>query len=275
MLIVYRDQSHKTLKKVKQAVSWFKKHLIVVHLMVQSDLLKNNVNYDKKKIDFVLVLGGDGTYLRTVHFIARYSVPFLGINIGSLGFLTVHRQELMEHCLDLVLKNQIMIEKRTLIEVSLYKENKLLHQYLALNDIVIERGSFSHLISVSIDIQKQKIYALKADGLIVSSPTGSTAYNLAGGGPILHPFVNALAVTPICSHSLTHRPVIVPDDFLISLRINNNTQHAFLTVDGEKKAPISKKHFMTICKSRVKHKSFKLKNYNHFSLLKDKLNFSK
>ncbi len=259
---------------MKQVVQWFKKHQIITHLLIQSQL-SGLVSFNKKKIDLIVVLGGDGTYLNAVHFFsAASSIPFLGINIGSLGFLTVHRQKFLENYLESAIQGKMAEEKRALLDIEVKKSHQVINRYIALNDLVIERGSFSHLISISIAIQNQNIYSIRGDGLIVSSPTGSTAYNLAAGGPILHPQVNALAITPICSHSLTHRPVIVPNHCAISFRLDHPNPVAFLTVDGQKKMSISNENQMTVNQSQMQHKTLRDKKYNYFLLLKDKLKFS-
>ena len=273
ILIIYRNNSSGIIQIVTQVEKWFSKHKIHAHTFSQSSLSENPPIH--LEIDLVLVLGGDGTYLKAVQYTPDHSVPFLGVNMGSLGFLTVHRQELIIYCLESVLQGKMVLEERSLIDVSLtMKKGQDNNTFLALNDVVIERGSFSHLINISITIQDQNIYSVTADGVIVSSPTGSTAYNLAAGGPILHPQVNSFAVTPICSHSLTNRPVIVPDTYAMSFRINNEHQSAFLTIDGQKMAQISKEQSVQIKKSIMKHRTLRQVEHNDFLLLKDKLKFS-
>ena len=272
ILIVYKNDSPNIKYILNQAKQWFTKYQINTKIFSQSSLLKEgSFDFD---IDLVLVLGGDGTYLQAVQYVSDHSVPFLGINMGSFGFLTVYRQESIIHCLESVLKDKMVLEKRSLIDISLKRETQENKSFLALNDMVIERGAFSHLIDISITIQNQNIYSVKADGLIVSSPTGSTAYNLAAGGPILHPQVNSFAITPICSHSLTHRPVIVPDTYEIFFKINNENQSAFLTIDGKKITQIASADLIKIRKSNIKHNTLREINHNDFLLLKDKLKFS-
>ena len=271
-LVIYKNESPNIIQMATQAEKWFKKKQINTLIFPQSSLL--NPPSLKNNIDLVLVLGGDGTYLQAVQHIPDHSVPFLGINMGSFGFLTVHRQESIIYCLESVLQGKMILEDRSLIDIAVNQETNQKSQFLALNDMVIERGSFSHLINISIAIQNQNIYSIKADGVIVSSPTGSTAYNLAAGGPILHPQVNSFAITPICSHSLTNRPVIIPDTCEMSFRIKNINQSAFLTIDGRKMAQISNKNIVKMKKSLMKHKTLRQENHNDFLLLKDKLKFS-
>lgn len=272
ILIIYRDNSSDIIQVVTHAEKWLKRKQLNTQVFSQSSISKQApIRFD---VDLVLVLGGDGTYLKAVQCLPDHSVPFLGVNMGSFGFLTVHRQELIIHCLESTLKGKMALEERSLIDVSLQINKNQDNKFLALNDMVIERGAFSHLINISISIQDQNIYSLTADGVIISTPTGSTAYNLAAGGPILHPQVNSFAITPICSHSLTNRPVIFPDTYEMSFRINNENQSAYLTIDGRKMAQISKEQPVQVKKSTMKHRTLRQTEHNDFLLLKDKLKFS-
>ena len=269
VLIVYREGSREAAQTAQRTEQWFKNHHISVDVRSQVDL--NNPSVYEKKVDLTVVLGGDGTYLKAVQFISNHLVPFLGINMGSFGFLTVHRHEFMDRYLNSVLNGKMYVEERALIDI-LVLNQKHVRKYKALNDLVIERGALSHLIDISIAIENQDIYSVKADGLIVSSPTGSTAYNLAAGGPIVHPQVKSLAVTPICSHSLTSRPVVVPDSWEMSFQIKS--EKAFLTIDGRNTAQISNEHKVVVKKSNKKHRTLREPHHNDFLLLKDKLKFS-
>ena len=270
-IIIYRDNSSNMLAFVSRIKKWLKQKGIKTKTFSQSSLI-NQTGLDFPA-DFVLVLGGDGTYLQAVQSVPYYDSPFLGINMGSFGFLTVHRQSNIISCLNSFLKGEMQVEKRSMMEVSLYQGKKKQGQFLALNDMIMERGAFSHLISIAIYIQNKTIYSVKADGLIISSPTGSTAYNLAAGGPILHPQVKSYAVTPICSHSLTNRPVIVPDTYEMMFKLTNKDQKAFLTIDGQKKAQISNHHSVKMRKASVHHRTLRSKNHNDFLLLREKLQF--
>ena len=162
MLIVYRSELPDIIQIVRQAEYWCEKRKIRTHSFSQSSLSKES--FSDSDIDLVLVLGGDGTYLNAVQYISNYSIPFLGINMGSFGFLTVHKQDSLESCLESVVEGNMISEERSLIDVSCYQEEKQKNKYLALNDMVIERGNFSHLIDISIIIQNTNIYSVKADG---------------------------------------------------------------------------------------------------------------
>ncbi len=272
MLVIYRDSSEGILQSLKEVEQHLKKKAIQIKSFPQSAL--NKISYEGLQPDLALVLGGDGTYLQAVQFIPDDDIPFLGINMGSFGFLTVYRKQQILSCLDTVLEGKMQIEERSTMQITVRESSKQDRTYKALNDMVIERGNFSHLINISITIQNQNIYSVKADGLIISSPTGSTAYNLASGGPILHPKVQAFAITPICSHSLTHRPVIIPDTCSMHLQINNQNQAGFLTIDGQKVEEINQQHIVILQKSDSTHRTLREQKHNDFLLLKEKLKFS-
>jgi NAD+ kinase len=226
-----------------------------------------------KKIDLVIVLGGDGTYLEAVRMTEGAPIPFLGVNLGSLGFLTAHRAEDLEEVVALTLNGKMKTEERTLLEVKVVKENKTKNHWIALNDFVLERGSASHLIHLNLEIGGQPVSDIKADGMIVASPTGSTAYNLAAGGPILHPFVDAVVATPICPHSLTSRPFIFPDDQVVSMTLMGEHPKAMITVDGQKMAELGIGDQVCVKKSKLKHVMLRKPDHNYFMLLKEKLKF--
>ena len=272
VLVIYRDSSEGILQSLKEVEQHLKKKSIETKSFPQSAL--NKISYEGLQPELALVLGGDGTYLQAVQFIPNDDIPFLGINMGSFGFLTVYRKQQILSCLDTVLEGKMQIEERSVMQITVQDSARQDRIYKALNDMVIERGSFSHLINISITIQNQNIYSVKADGLIISSPTGSTAYNLASGGPILHPKVQAFAITPICSHSLTHRPVIIPDTCSMHFQINNQNQAGFLTIDGQKVEELNQQHIVTLQKSEKTHRTLREQGHNDFLFLKEKLKFS-
>lgn len=264
-VVVFRDAQIQV--QAESAAQWLRGKGVQAQIFSQS-LLKNKVL--KKNIDFILVLGGDGTYLSAVQWVQNVSIPLLGVNMGSLGFLTVHSKEKLYECLQKILDGQMILDQRSLLNVQAGSRKK---QALALNDVVIERGVTSRLIDISVYLNNKWMYSLKSDGLIVSSATGSTAYNLAAGGPILYPSVRAFVVTPICPHSLTHRPVLFPEDQVLKLVIENAAEGALLTVDGRRQSKLSKSSSVIIKKSKKMHQSLRASKESGFIFLKDKLKF--
>lgn len=275
--IVYRLHSPAAVRMSKQLSQKLKakrykvftapeqKQIPHTHLLVSSN--------DLKEMSLVIVLGGDGTYLRAVRLLKGHPVPILGFNMGFLGFLTAHSIRDVFATVDQTLKNNMVVHSRSRLHAQVkLKSNKRI-SFDALNDIVIERGSFSQLISTSVYFDKSLVNQIKADGLIISSPTGSTAYNLAAGGPILHPEVNAFVVTPVAPHSLTTRPLIFPDDKKLVLKLDHQTSVAHLIIDGQKVLELSHEDEVTITKDPVDHLMIRKPHHNFFELLKEKLKF--
>ncbi len=224
---------------------------------------------DFDQIDLVVVLGGDGTYLQAVRRLNGRKTPIIGINLGSLGFLTDNRIEELQTIMKATLNNQMDKRPRSVLKISVNGQ----HHALALNDMVIERGDRTHLLNIGIYWGGQLVTETKADGMIVASPTGSTAYNLAAGGPILHPEVRAIVVTPICPHSLTTRPFIFPDDKEIELKVIGQDRTAILTVDGKKTMEINSSHTLTVSRNSQDHHIIRHPTHNFFNLLREKLKF--
>jgi len=182
--------------------------------------------------DLAVVLGGDGTILSVAR---RYpgGPPILGVNLGHLGYLTeVPREELYPALLE-ILAGRFTLEERSLLEVRLERQDGSVREFLALNDAVVAKTALSRIIELSVLADGRSVSRYRADGLVISTPTGSTAYNLSAGGPILHPHLPVTVMTPICPHTLTLRPLVVPDTSLIEVRLETPAESVFLTVDGQ------------------------------------------
>lgn len=230
----------------------------------------------KKQLDaleLTIVLGGDGTYLRAVRLLEGRSVPVLGFNMGSLGFLTAHSAESTFEVIDEALKGKMELRPRSMIHAIVHRGSKKRAEFHALNDMVIERGSMSQLINTSIYSDKFLVSHVKADGFIIASPSGSTAYNLAAGGPLLHPESPVLVVTPVAPHSLTSRPLIFPDQGELSFKLEGKTQKAHFIVDGQKQTEITAQDRVVISRSCYDHLMVRSPGHNFFHLLREKLKF--
>jgi NAD+ kinase len=190
-----------------------------------------------RKADLVLVLGGDGTLLKTARRLSRHKVLILPVNLGNLGFLTEAMPEKIFETLDKVFKNQYYTDRRSLLRVTVYRNSKKFHTSLALNDTVINQGAFARLIKMHLAIDDRKLVRFRGDGLIISTPTGSTAHSLSAGGPIVHPMVEGLLITPMNPISLSMRPIMVPLDKTVSVTIDTqrreDTPLIGLTIDGQ------------------------------------------
>ena len=185
------------------------------------------------RVDLLVVLGGDGTLLATARALNRKPVPILAVNLGGLGFLTeITREELLP-TLETVLAGTHQTDRRVQIEGELIRADEILTPFLALNDVVLNKGAIARILDFEVRVNGQKVSTYKSDGLIVSTPTGSTAYSLAAGGPIVTPSVEAFLVTPICAHTLTHRPLVLPNTASIEVTVKSLREAAYLTVDRQ------------------------------------------
>ena len=275
--LVYRLATDSAVHLANSLADWLKSKGCRVYTAPEQQLIKGTLPLKKSKLksmSLVIALGGDGTYLRAIRLLEQSSVPILVVNLGSLGFLTTIKAHEAFRAAEQTLKGQMKLAPRSLIELTLMKNGKRKTRILALNDIVIERGSLSQLINVSITADGtpdgQSIFEVKADGVILSSPTGSTAYNLAAGGPILHPRVEAFVVTPIAPHSLTSRPLVLPDSQDMHFKLVGELQQAHLIADGQKIAQIGPKDEIIARKCSTQHWMIQEKGYDVFQLLREK-----
>lgn len=192
----------------------------------------------EKHPDFALVLGGDGTLLSAARAVAHEGVPILAVNLGSLGFLTEVPLGEMYATLEAVDAGGCPTEQRSVIDCSLFRDGARVAHHFALNDAVVNRSAISRLVDFDLLIDGIFVFNYKADGVIIATPTGSTAYSLAAGGPVLMPSVKSFVVTPVCPHSLTHRPLVVTDTAEIELRVETGGEEAFLSMDGQVGEPV-------------------------------------
>jgi NAD+ kinase len=185
------------------------------------------------RVDLLVVLGGDGTLLAAARALNRKPVPLLAVNLGGLGFLTVTTREELYPTLEAVLNGDYRTERRVQIEGELIRADEVITSFLALNDVVLNKGAIARILDFELRVNGEFVATYKSDGLIVSTPTGSTAYSLAAGGPVIAPTVEAFIVTPICAHTLTYRPLVLPDTVKIEVVVKTQREAAYLTVDGQ------------------------------------------
>lgn len=277
VVIVFRKDTPLAKQKAKEVAIWLMDRGVKICSHPQQSLSLGKQSIPKVKtlagVDLVIVLGGDGTYLEAVRLLNKKAVPILGINMGSLGFLTNVPIEKMYDAIEATLSLKMQMRPRSMLDVKVKRKGKVLAQHRALNDLVIERGTNSHLTNFSLFIDKHLISSIKSDGVIIATPTGSTAYNLAAGGPILHPETNSIVISPICPHSLTMRPIILPDSINLSFRLNETSKKAFLTVDGVHCGEISGSDEIQVKKCDSFHYVLRDPSHNYFHLLKEKLKF--
>jgi len=222
-------------------------------------------------VDLVFVLGGDGTMLNVSRLVAEKGIPILGINLGSLGFITeVNRDEIFS-TVDKMLNGGCEIEERLMLSAAIRRDGKKIADYTVLNDVVINKGALARIIDLETNIDGNYVTTFKADGLIISTPTGSTAYSLSAGGPILYPTLESIVLTPICSHTLTNRPIVLPDHSKIEIIIKSFSEDVFLTLDGQVGFSLRMNDVITINKAHYKTKLLLPFERNYFKVLRTKL----
>lgn len=277
VIIVFRKDTDLAKKKAKELAHWlFEQGLKVAsHPKQTIPMIKRKVPRAKSmtSADLVIVLGGDGTYLEAVRMLGNKEAPILGVNMGSLGFLTNVTVGEMYDAVEKTLNGGMEMRPRTLLDVRHKRKGKLIGKYRSLNEVVIERSGSPHLLNMSMYVEKHLIAPVKADGIIISTPTGSTAYNLAANGPVLHPEATSFVVTPICPHSLTMRPTILPDDLRVSFDLNDASMKAALTIDGVSYSDVRWGDRIVVQKHETDHYVLRDPEHNYFDLLRDKLKF--
>ncbi|MGE5329133.1 MAG: NAD(+)/NADH kinase [Deltaproteobacteria bacterium] len=222
--------------------------------------------------DIVISLGGDGTFLRIAKKASKYNKPILGINIGHLGFLTEADKQDIDMVSKLLVEGNYTIKERMLLEGRIVNESNNMETNIALNDVVISRGSISRMINISILLDGQKIDEFPADGLIISTPIGSTAYSLSAGGPIVEPDMKLILVTPICPHTLHARSLILSDERIVTVSVDDKNQNeCILTLDGQKTFKLKGTDIIEIKKSQFSLKYIKLPEKNFFDTIRKKL----
>lgn len=224
-----------------------------------------------KQADFVMVLGGDGTLLGVARQILWLGTPILGINLGHLGFITEVETEDLFASLERILEGQYKIEERMLIEASVIKDGVEVENFYCLNDVGITRGTLSRIITLETYINGSYVDTYSGDGMLVSTPTGSTAYSLSAGGPIISPWVDVILITPICPHSLSSRSIVVSRDEIIEINIVNNYQEVYLTADGQQGYKLKDGDKVVIKKAPFSAKLIKVSNRSFYDVLRTKL----
>jgi len=227
------------------------------------------------KVDFAVVLGGDGTILKTARRTPRKKVLILGVNFGTLGFLTECGPQKMYECMEKIFKAQYVVDKRSLLRVTVYRNNKKISTSLALNDAVINQGAFARLMRMDIEVNNRKVTSVNSDGLIIATPSGSTAHSLSAGGPVVHPKIEGIVITPICPSSLTMRSIVLPDSRQLTITVETerrDEKESFigLTFDGQDMVVLK---YGDKIKIRKSHRSFNLARTGnrYYSMLRNKL----
>ncbi|MFZ0820415.1 MAG: NAD(+)/NADH kinase [Candidatus Acidiferrales bacterium] len=222
-------------------------------------------------VDLLIVLGGDGTLLSAARSLGNHPVPILPVNLGGLGFLTSVTLPDLYPILEEVLAGHSRVSERTLLDTQVLREDKVVGRHLALNDAVLNKGALARIIDLKLHVDGDYVCSYKADGLILSTPTGSTAYSLAAGGPIVYPKVAAFVVTPICPHTLTNRPLVIPDTSHVEISFRAGDEAVFLTIDGQVGVELHRADKISITKATHPMRLVRPTRKTYFEILRSKL----
>jgi NAD+ kinase len=237
--IISRPAREELLRTVPELLGWLHAHGYRVIVDSQtSSYAKGEEEVPREQmssraLDLVVVLGGDGTLLSAARVTAPIDVPLLGVNLGSLGFLTDVPLGSLFSMLDKIAEGRAEVEQRSLMQCELLRGEQVLGSYLVFNDAVLNKTAIARLNNYNLYVDSMFVSSYRADGMIVATPTGSTAYSLSAGGPVLMPTVNAFVITPVSPHSLTHRPLVVPDSAVVELHLHSDEDVAYLSLDGQ------------------------------------------
>jgi NAD+ kinase len=274
--IMSKPSKPELAKVLPELLGWFQKHHYQVVIDRETSVytkgpeVVTRSQMGSRSLNFVVVLGGDGTLLSAARTVAKAGIPVLGVNLGSLGFLTEVPLTELYPTLEAIEANQGSVESRSLVHCQLLRAGTCAATYDALNDVVISKSAIARLNNFDLYIDRVFVSSYKADGLIISTPTGSTAYSLAAGGPILMPSVDAFVVTPVSPHSLTHRPLVVRDSAEIEIVVKTGEEEAYLSVDGQVGMPVHDGDRIQCRKSEYRVKLLRIKK-TFFDVLRTKL----
>lgn len=222
-------------------------------------------------VEMIIVLGGDGTLLSVARQVWNKSIPILGVNLGGLGFLTEITLDELYSVLEKVVRDDFEINEREVLNAGVIRRGKRIAEFIVLNDAVINKGALARIIDLETTINGEYLSTFRSDGLIISTPTGSTAYNLSAGGPIVYPSLHTIIITPICPHTLTIRPIIIPDDVKIRALLKSRNEEVILTLDGQQGFTLEFEDVVEVGKAEGRILLIKSPYRHYFELLREKL----
>ena len=275
--IVAKTDREEAKAVVAELLAWCAEHELVPFLDRETSALSPNTGVTTVRkpelpgqVDVLLVLGGDGTLLSMARLVGDLGVPILGVNLGGLGFLAALTVEELFPSLDALLRDELLIEERMMLAATVLRQGERLAEYVALNDMVITKSAMSRIIRLEVAVDGDFATGYRADGLILSTPTGSTAYCLSAGGPIVFPTMDAVVLTPICSHTLTNRPIVLPATQRISITLLTD-QDVMLTLDGQVGFALKANDTVEVRRAAARTRLLRVPQKHFFSVLRTKL----
>ena len=273
--IICKTGRPEPLEILKEFLPWLSKKGLEVFLDTETASKLSIAGHSRSDIpkfaEVIVVLGGDGTMLNVSRLVCERGIPILGVNLGGLGFITEVQIEELHDAMEKVLSGECLYEERLMLTAYIHRHGERIAEYTVLNDVVINKGALARIVDLETYINKTYITTFRADGLIVSTPTGSTAYSLSAGGPVLYPTLDSIVLTPICPHTLTNRPTVLPDDALIEIVLKSQSEDVFLTLDGQVGFSLRKEDVVEVKRSPFKTKLLIPFERDYFQILRTKL----
>jgi NAD+ kinase len=280
--IIAKQNKPEALPIVRDLVAWLQPKKIGVYLeegMVKlfrpplGGPLLHSIGRENipEHVEMIIVLGGDGTLLSVARLVGDREVPILGVNLGGLGFLTEITLEELYRVVEKVLQGDFITNERVVLNASVIRRGERMAEFIVLNDAVINKGALARIIDLETTINQDYVTTFKSDGLIISTPTGSTAYNLSAGGPIVYPSLHCMILTPICPHTLTNRPIVIPDDVVIRATLKAKQQEVILTLDGQQGFTLEFEDVVEVKKAEGRILLIQSPYRHYFEVLREKL----
>lgn len=273
--IICKPDKPEPPKILKDLVPWLLERDIEVYLEAGTASFKGVTNIPRAEMplvaDLMIVLGGDGTMLGTARLVAEKGIPVLGVNLGGLGFITEVYMDEIFTALEKILKGECPTEERMMLQARIMRGGEAIASYIALNDVAINKGAMARIIDLEISVDDTYVTMFKSDGAIVATPTGSTAYSLSAGGPILYPTIHAIVLMPISSHTLTNRPLVLPEDVRIEMSLKSRNEGVLLSLDGQVVFTLMTGDTVEIKKSSHNTTLLRAGGRDHFDILRTKL----
>ena len=273
--IIAKGNKPEAIQVVKELVGWLKDRKVESFVDAAIAKAVSHPALDKQDmpgaVEMVVVLGGDGTLLAAARALQKKQVPILGVNLGGLGFLTEITLAELYPMLEAILRGEYKTDERMLLEARVWRKEKVVDTFQVLNDVVINKGALARIIELETSVDQAYLTTFRSDGLVISTPTGSTGYSLSAGGPIVYPSLQSIIITPICPHTMTNRPIIVPKEATINVTLCSADQEVFLTLDGQVGFKMELRDRVEIKKGEGFVKLIKSPSRSYFEVLRQKL----
>jgi NAD+ kinase len=274
--IIGKTHKKETFDVAKKLSEWLQKRGVEVYVEKELGAEVGHTNSVSRTelpelVDMILVFGGDGTFLGVSRLVCKYNIPILGVNLGGLGFLTEITLDELYPMMEYILSGKYEVEKREMLYAAIQRKAERVGNYVVLNDVVVNKGAVARIIDLAIYINGSHVTTFKADGIILSTPTGSTAYSLSAGGPIVYPTLPLTIITPICPHTLTDRPLVVSNETTVRVKVLTDTPDIYLTLDGQVGVNLRMGDVIEIGKANTSVRLIKSPFRDYFTILKTKL----